>query len=193
MSEFISTAPEDLEPIKLPDTTRETEEADGEEAADLTNPAAYVQEFEEAINFPDFVQQRAARSTEPLSPEEIRELADNLRTSEEYKNRLWDWQKLHPLPYNRDNFPPEARIALAKYWEEVVKIRHNKGRWDASEILHHDYERSFLHTSAANDLIRAGLAPNRTIGRLLIHFMSIEKGLDVEDPGRDERRVQAFM
>lgn len=54
-----------------------------------------------------------------------------------------------------------------------------------------DRQRSSSHTRAAEQLVKDKMVPNVTVGRLIVHFLSIDQSYDVPDPARDEKRLAA--
>lgn len=199
MAEGLSYSPEEVAQAPETNPIDQQEQSVGKPELDLTDPRIYLSEFEKNIDFQSTVTRRVdnfheQHPNERLTEEDIISITDTLRADKEYKNKLWDWQKDHPLPINYDVLPDDAKNAIYQYWSDFEEIRkaQREGYMTKDYIQNLDIKRSADHTDAAHALIKHGLAPNVTIGRLLIQFMSIDKGYDRVDRDRDERRLNFF-
>ena len=196
MSETLQHSPEEAETFNA---ERESAREPVPEEQTYSDPRAYVDEFEKSIDFAGDVVNRLEKYTaehpvEELSQADVQQFKDTLRTASGYKEKLWDWQKEHKLSLKPETLPEEVTQKVYDYWnvmEDIAKIRRDK-EITPEEAQNLDIERSAKHTLAAKELVDNGLAPNITVGRLLVHFMSIEKGYDRRDPQRDERRLNFF-
>jgi hypothetical protein len=154
----------------------------------------YLSEFERSINFnPDQRLQLylAEHPDQEISDDDRKLFVDTLRTGEGYKQQLWLWRNEHRLEADVKHFPQPVRSLIYEYWATIDHIKNNRPT-DKDEIRNLDLRRNLEHFAAAKELVNLGLAPNETIGRLLIHFISIEEGFDVIDPERDIRRLQGY-
>ena len=121
-------------------------------------------------------------------PDDLKKLVINeFRKTEKYKQGLWIYLEKHPLKFDETKYSKEFLEKLKSYWQlikEMDKISREKN-------IDSDRERSSMHTRAAEQLVEDGVAPSATIGRLIVHFLSIDQSYDVQDPARDEKRLAA--
>lgn len=196
MSEILS---ESQEQEKEQINSSASSEIEIDPTIDLSNPTIYLNEFENSINFSEIVEDRLNKvrlehPLEELSKTDIAEITDTLRSNKDYKDKLWNWQTAHNLPLNPANLPLELKEAIYEYWATIEKCRSlaEEGGMSKTEIINLDIKRSADHAVAAKKMTDFGLAPNLTVGRLLVQFMSIDAGYDRVDQGRDERRLNFF-
>lgn len=114
---------------------------------------------------------------------------------EPYKRALWDYYRDgNRLSYNAASYNTSFISTIESYWAKTraMMLREKLQRLDPNTLEHLDHERSAAHTAAARQLVKMKQAPNENIGRLLVHFLSVDQGLDTPTPGRDEMRRQAY-
>ena len=180
-----------------PNYTPESE-IDAEEETFTTLPE-YISNFEKEIGFDQKVDKRleeyqTGHPDDPLSSSDKTDLINTMRTDKFYKDSLWNWRENHKISIEQFDLPEEASNAIYKYWQTIENFQRDQRKdfLSKEDIINYDIKRSADHTFAAQKLVESGLAPNITVGRLLIQFMSIEKGYDKEDRGRDEKRLNYF-
>lgn len=182
---------------EIPSFTPESE-ISAEETSPTTLPE-YISEFEKEIDFDQRVEKRIQdyqieHPEDPLTDADKSDLQNTMRTDKAYKDSLWNWRGEHKISIEQFDLPEEATYAIYKYWRTIDDFRRDqrKDLISKEDIINYDIKRSADHTNAAQKLVENGLAPNITIGRMLIQFMSIEKGYDREDRDRDEKRLNYF-
>ena len=188
MAEVLAPIPEELD--NLP-----------ERGEDLTNdPKEYLMRFENEINFQDQVENRInsyinEHPDDSLSEEDKHDIEEALR-NQEYKDQLWSYWKEHPLHLDPAILPEGVVETVRDYWHKKDDVREDlaKGFFNNNPDYAQDqnYELHARHNLAAKSLVDTGLAPDITIARVLVQFMSVAAGYDKEDPKRDERLLNMF-
>lgn len=114
--------------------------------------------------------------------------------TENCKLALWKFFEKNKPKYFSEHYPDDFKEKVARYWDLIRATKKDEDAMVAQfgnvQVL--DRTRSQYHTAAASELVSSGLAPNDSLARLFVHFLSISKGLDHTDFQRDERRRKAM-
>jgi len=89
--------------------------------------------------------------------------------------------------YNRHYYSEDFRGKLLQYTNYINLIDEKSRLEHASqdEIQFDESKRMGLHNEAAQQLVKEKIAPNITFGRLLVHFIAVNLGIDKYNPDRD--------
>jgi|GEM_PF-4323326 len=89
--------------------------------------------------------------------------------------------------YNRHFYSEEFRAKLLKYTNYITLI-DEKSRFEhpnQDEIQFDESKRMDLHNTVAEQLVKEGIVSNNVFGRLMVHFIAVDLGIDKYNPDRD--------
>lgn len=168
-----------------------------EEESKETQPANLLVDFERSKPLRSFMKDRMkslpafkGRKRSEITDEEIQTELTFARETDGYKNLLMYYFQAegNPLRYDPSRYSKEFIDELEDYWDFIVYERRVSDR-HGPEVKHeNDLERSRRHMRVARQLFRDGMVPNEKVARLIVHFLSIDKGYDNLDFYRDENR-----
>lgn len=124
------------------------------------------------------------------------EVVEAFLNTEKAKSSLWDFYHAHPFVFNPHEVSTDFNSQLQAYYRQLRRmkdpINQIRSLGDRDQIINEDRRRSSLHTQAAEQLVKDGVAPNLTIARVLVHFIAIADGMDTPNPDREEKRRRAL-
>ena len=173
-------------------------ESSESENGDFTDPGKYIEVFNESNEYKNAFQLRLkelkADNFDSMSEERKSAVLDHFVGCELWKNALWLFWNKHKLRYKKEQLPSKFNTALGEYWKQIKETEkvEAEGDTDQYKIKQFDNVRIKLHREAAEKLMEDGIVNNLTLGRFIVHFLSIDQGVDVPDPDRDEKRLAAY-
>ncbi len=156
----------------------------------FNNPADFLEAFKKSPEYASALNRRFEELNCPESDEDKRALImQHFPGREDYKEALWLFREKFPLVFTPEVYSDEFIGRLEEYWSFIRDNMKEIGR-SGKDLPGADSVRMSLHRQAAEQLAGEGLCDFST-ARLIVHFLSIDQGLDVPDPARDEKRLAA--
>lgn len=178
--------------VETLEPSAESPQFEQEREGKISDPRAYIVEFESSNFYQDALGKYKHENPGVPEGEILKDFRD-LPGSKKYIDGLWKFfTSQKGLIYDEKQYSPDTKIALNQYWQTIKEWlqREKLGRLDKDRIEDIDFKRGIYHGRAAAELVTEGIAPNQSVGRTLVHFLSIDQGLDKIDPGREERRAR---
>lgn len=171
----------------------------------ITDPSQYWQEFLKS----DYYQNEVKRRRRIIAENNPERRNDSIVRREailflKQRPELME-QSLYRFYYNRGiklryddqafrGYSQEFRIAIRNYWAKIRELERKMLHEDLSddEVKTLDEERAVCHVRATRQLTRDGLAPNQTIAKAYVAFMTESAGMSAADYERENRRAEVL-
>lgn len=156
----------------------------------FTNPKEFINAMDTTPSFRKALATRVREIKAVNKGQNIDEddLLHFFRQTDGYKTILWKFLADNPLKYDEKQYTTDFVYDLDDYWTFVRGMKQKERYQRFGSVEEVEKERSMRHLRAARQLVEDDMVENEKIGRLIVHFLSIDQGYDHVDFERDERR-----
>lgn len=169
-----------------------------EKPSSLISPAEYVNKFMQTTEVANAIDKlyRDAVARNPNGGISRDEMIEIFPDRDLAVDLLWKFYQENPPSFDYRSLSRQFSQDLEDYFRIIRMIKKKEQHFEyennQTECIDDDRLRSAKHTTLASQLVKEGAAPNTKIGRELIKFMTIDRGIEqsIQSQYRDRAGYQ---
>lgn len=176
-------------------TERLTYSPEQEQEPGTVPPSVYLADFQKSRLYQHALKARLSILRRERGRVNVAGVKQDFPATDQYRDALWQFFQKYPLHFEPSLYNNETLMLLEDYWRQTRELmaKERLFQLDRDQLINLDNERSVAHLRASQSLVNTKEVPNERVGRLIVHFLTVDQGIEPKPrKDSDERRREVY-